>query len=137
MYRRFAMRATDLAELYCLLHMYIRTYDVTACSDTGTLLALVQEHYEEQASLASASSSRQGPPPSLHNPRGAGRKPLDSGSIKERIMSLRQSGLSIRAIASAIHCSTGFVHKLIHEQSQTTSSYKAGLPHFFEENAKN
>lgn len=99
---RIEMRKSDLGELYALLGMYRITYGGVP----EELMGEVEAAYKRGT----------GPGFSVGNPRGAGRK---SGMTPEKIMKakeLRKKGHPIRKIAEEMGCSTGYVHKLIHEQ---------------------
>lgn len=116
MHRLLAMKATDLAELYCLLSMYQRTYELPAGRDMNDLLKRIQEAYEEQADSCNASTAL---PPKVSNPRGAGRKKVYTDTMKNKIIQLHISGNTIRGIALELKCSSGYVHKIINEQNST------------------
>lgn len=49
----------------------------------------------------------------------AGRKPIYSEDIRRMILRLHDEGGSIRRIAGLTGCSVGYVHKIIHDSSQT------------------
>ena len=52
------------------------------------------------------------------NPRGAGRKSLFSDEKKLAILKDRENGLTINKLAEKYNCSSGTIHKLIHENNK-------------------
>lgn len=104
------MRPTDLGELYTLLSMYQNTYG----SVPGGLMEQVIKRYQEAAACGQYGKGETSVP-LITNPRGAGRKSHTDPGEKNRIIQMHHSGVSIRKIAAELGCSTGRVHKLIHE----------------------
>lgn len=51
------------------------------------------------------------------NPRGAGRKDTATPEKIRKAKGLREKGWTIRKIAGEMGCSTGHIHKSIHEQT--------------------
>lgn len=51
------------------------------------------------------------------NVRQAGRPPVYSDREKDRIVKMREKGMTIRAIAREMNCSVGYVQKLINEHT--------------------
>ncbi len=96
----------DLAELYVLLTVYVRTY-MTSERDTD-LLNEVKNRFEASQSLGESKIT-------LKNPKGAGRPPIIRPEKDAEILKLRGEGKTIREIVNITSCSTGYVHKLIHE----------------------
>lgn len=102
------MKATDLAELYTLLVMYGRVYG----NVPEDLAEAVKREYEK----AAAGKKEKGPAvPAITNPRGAGRKSTVTEESIALAAGMKESGETIRGIAKRMGCSTGHVHKLIHE----------------------
>lgn len=111
---QIGMRSTDLGELYALLVMYGQVYGGI---DEGLLLE-VAENYEKTMEWGGCGNNRKKDiPMSISNPRGAGRKPRKIEGEVDKIVELRRNGMTIRAIASQVGCSNGYVHKLIHEHN--------------------
>lgn len=109
MHRLLTMKASDLAELYCLLELYVRTYESPVVLPEPDLLNQIKALYEEQPARPPFSSA-------VCNPRGAGRKKGYPEEVREQILQLQREGLNFREIASRIPCSVGYIHKLIHER---------------------
>lgn len=53
--------------------------------------------------------------PTLHNARGAGRKPKFSDEQTAHIKAMHRTDISMAKIAREMNCSVGLVHKIIHE----------------------
>lgn len=96
------MRKSDLGELYTLLGMYRITYGGVP----EELMGEVEAAYKRGIGVGF----------SVGNPRGAGRKSTITPEKIRKAEELRKKGHPIRKIAEEMGCSTGYVHKLIHEQ---------------------
>lgn len=105
------MKATDLAELYTLLLMYRQTYGEEV---SESLIEAIKREYEKAVDILKKEREDAGIPV-ITNPRGAGRKSTVTEESIAMAASLKESGESIRSIAGKMGCSTGHVHKLIHE----------------------
>ncbi len=98
----------DLAELYVLLNVYIRTYKTS--ERDAELLNEVKDRFENSQSPGESKIT-------LKNPKGAGRPPIIRPEKDAEILKLRSEGKTIREIVEITSCSTGYVHKLIHEHA--------------------
>jgi len=103
------MPLTDLSELHILLRVYIHCYGTD--ERDSELLSEVEERYRKRYKIYNHKDA----PEEITNPRNAGRKPAINPARDERIRQMRAEGKTIREIATAESCSTGYVHKLIHE----------------------
>lgn len=97
------MRRSDLGELHALLRMYRSTY--------GGVPEELMEAVEAAYGRARGKETPVG------NPRGAGRKGTAAPEKIRKAKQLKEKGWTIRKIAEEMGCSTGHVHKLIHEQT--------------------
>lgn len=95
------LKSQDMVELWQLLKMYELTYGSNAASELRTEVAL---RYTE---ITGEDISDQ------TNPRGAGRKRKYTDADKQRIIELKDSGLSIRGIAASTGYSIGYVHSVL------------------------
>ena len=108
------MKSSELGELYALLHMYQNVYGGVE----GKLLAEIVDNYNISAACFCCNSENKQPVPPITNPRGAGRKRRNVPQEAAKIRQLRESGKTIRAIASETGRSTGYVHKFIYEHTR-------------------
>lgn len=108
------MKSSELGELYALLHIYQNVYGGVE----GKLLAEIVDNYNISAACFCCNSENKHPVPPITNPRGAGRKRRNVPQEAAKIRQLRESGKTIRAIASETGRSTGYVHKLIYEHTR-------------------
>lgn len=109
------MNPTDLGELYILLRVYVQCYSTE--ERDSQLLAEVEEKYR----VRYRSYNHRDAPAEIRNPRNAGRKPTMDPAQAERIRQMHADGKTIREIAAAESCSTGYVHKLIREHADSYS----------------
>lgn len=107
------MKPSDLGELYALLTMYQNVYGGVG----DKLIAEIADNYNRTAACFCCGSGKNHVASPITNPRGAGRKRRNAPDEAEKIVQMRKSGKSIRAIASETGRSTGYVHKLIHEHN--------------------
>lgn len=114
MIRYFEMNSADLGKLHGFLTEYFHAYGMGI--EDSLLLDNVMECFQRVADLHHEAQDL----PPIRNTRGAGRRPLFTEQDRERILELRGQGMTIRGIASAVMCSTGYVHKIISEQDKTS-----------------
>ena len=109
------MNPTDLGELYILFRVYMQCYDTDGRH--SQLLAEIERKYRTRYK----SYYHKDAPKEVRNPRNAGRKSTIDPAKAKRICQMHADGKTIREIAAAESCSTGHVHKLIHEHTDSYS----------------
>lgn len=107
------MKPSELGELYALLNMYQNVYGGVE----GKLLAEIVDNYNISVACFCCNSKNKHIIPPITNSRGVGRKRRNVPQEAAKIRQLRESGKTIRAIASETGRSTGYVHKLIYEHT--------------------
>lgn len=110
------MRPSDLGELYALLTMYQNVYGGVE----DKLVAEIVDNYNRAAASFRCCNGKNHAAVPITNPRGAGRKRRNDPDEAEKIRQLRESGKTIRTIASETGRSIGYVHKLINEHTRHT-----------------
>lgn len=95
------MNRQDLLELYQLVEMYTRCYNV----DLSGLLEEIKEKYRKNTDGEDICKSS--------NPRRAGRKRIYSEDTDKVILELRANGISMRRIAETLQCSLGHVQDVL------------------------
>lgn len=91
------LHQSDLNELILLLDMCYRTYDIGK-DLYDELLELYIDRFHEQPHI---------------NSRGAGRKKVYGKDKEDEIKDLRKQGHTIKEIATIVHTSASYVHKVI------------------------
>ena len=118
MIKKTPMKLEELGELYRLLVSYEKKYDIKKSNWLPAALEEIKQHYETEAMRINGPSGYEIVPSKITNPRGAGKNLIYTDQERDYILELRKSGLTIRKIAEKVHCSIGFVHKLINEQNK-------------------
>lgn len=98
------MKRQDLLELYQLAVIYTRCYGL----DLEELLEGISEKYRKNTGGEDIRTS--------HNPRRAGRKRVYTEHTDRRILELRNSGMTLRAITERLQCSIGHVQDVLKRQ---------------------
>ena len=110
------MKLEELGELYRLLVCYKKIYNIRDLNELSATIEDIKQQYETEASRINGPSGYQIVPAKVTNIRGAGRNPIYTDQERDHILELRETGKTIRKIAEEVHCSIGFVHKIIKEQ---------------------
>lgn len=128
MNRQTEMSFGELGELYRLFRKYEQIYGRVDTKGNADILTQLKVEYETRAYRINGPSGWCLVPAKISNARNAGRLGKFSDGEQDTIIAKRKEGMTIREVARQMHCSVGYVHKLISEHDREEEEKTYELP---------